>query len=241
MKKARFTVGDDDSVKTGHVEGERLYVEGTEYSFEEVTFLPPCRPTKIVCIGLNYRDHADESGLPVPENPLIFLKPCSALIGHRDAIRFPAQSSRVDFEGELALVIGRRCSAVGTDTAFDYIGGYTILNDVTARDIQLLESKMTRAKGFDTFAPCGPWIVESLDPSNLKIETLLNGELRQNSSTAELIFSIPTIISFVSNVMTLEPGDIVATGTPAGVGPMQVGDVVEVRIEGIGSLTNIVR
>lgn len=236
MKRARFVV--DGSELTGTVDGDVLVVGGRTYRPDEVTFLPPTEPTKIVCVGLNYLDHAKESNLPVPAEPLLFLKPPSSLIGHGATIRYPEQSERVEFEGELAIVIGRRCTRVTEAAALDYVAGFTILNDVTARDIQLRESQWTRAKGFDTFAACGPWLVEGLDPSNLSVQTLLNGQLCQSSSTRHLIFSVPQIISYISQVMTLEPGDLIATGTPAGVGPMKPGDSVEVRIEGIGSLIN---
>lgn len=236
MKRVRFVA--DGSELTGVVDGDLLVAGGRSYRPDEVTFLPPTEPTKIVCVGLNYGDHARESNLPVPAEPLIFLKPTSALIGHGGVIRHPAQSQRVEFEGELAIVISRRCAQVSEAEALDYVAGYTILNDVTARDIQLRESQWTRAKGFDTFAPCGPWLVEGLDPSNLSVQTLVNGEVRQQSSTQHLIFPVPKMISYISQVMTLEPGDLIATGTPAGVGPLKPGDRVEVRIEGIGSLIN---
>lgn len=238
MKRVRFVA--DGSTRAGTVEGGLLRAEGRAYRPDEVTFLPPSEPTKIVCVGLNYQDHARESNLPVPAEPLIFLKPPSALIGHGGVIRYPAQSERVEFEGELAVVIGRQCSQVTEKAALDYVAGYTILNDVTARDIQLRESQWTRAKGFDTFAACGPWLVEGLDPFNLSVETMLNGQVCQSSSTRQLIFSVPRIVSYISQVMTLEPGDLIATGTPAGVGPMKPGDTVEVRIAGIGSLINVV-
>lgn len=236
-RKARFVA--QDTTMTGTVEGGLLVAEGREYDPDTVTFLAPTEPTKIVCVGLNYRDHAEESQLPLPEEPLLFLKPPSALVGHHGSIRLPTQSSRVEYEGELAVVIRAPCSRVPEQTALDYVAGYTILNDVTARDIQLRESQWTRAKGFDTFAPCGPWLVEGIDASDLSIETLLNGEVRQSSSTRQLIFPVPQIVSYISSVMTLEPGDIIATGTPAGVGIMRPGDTVEVRIEGIGSLINV--
>lgn len=202
--------------------------------------LAPCTPSKIVCLGLNYRSHAEETRLPIPEVPLIFLKPSTAVIGPADEIVLPRQSRRVDYEGELGVVIGKKARHVPQDAARGYILGYTCFNDVSERHNQRDDGQWTRAKGYDTFAPVGPWIETEIEPGNLKIETYLNGEQRQSASTSDLIFSIPGLISFISGVMTLLPGDIIATGTPSGIGPMNPGDTVEVKIEGIGTLRNTV-
>jgi 2-keto-4-pentenoate hydratase/2-oxohepta-3-ene-1,7-dioic acid hydratase in catechol pathway len=201
----------------------------------------PVRPSKILCVGRNYAEHAAELGHDVPAEPLIFMKPPSSLIGSGEAIVLPAISERVDFEGELAVVIGRRCRNVAEADAMGVIGGYTILNDITARDLQKKDGQWARAKGFDTFAPCGPRLVTDLDPTDLEIKTLVNGELRQHGRTSQFIFSIPRVIAFISRAMTLEEGDVISTGTPSGVGPLKPGDTVEVWVEGIGSLINPVR
>jgi 2-keto-4-pentenoate hydratase/2-oxohepta-3-ene-1,7-dioic acid hydratase in catechol pathway len=211
------------------------------FSFE---LLPPVRPSKIVCVGRNYRDHAAELGNEVPKEPLLFLKPPSSLLGHGATILLPKQSTRVDFEGELAVVIGRRCCklAPGTDVR-PFIRGYTIVNDVTARDLQKTDDQWTRAKGFDTFCPVGPIVSDEIDLVSgpaVRVHTSLSGEPRQNGSTADLIFGIAELLVYISSVMTLEPGDLLATGTPAGVGPMRDGDVVEVAIDGLGILRNLV-
>ncbi len=235
----------------GLIEGETIKVlrgfpspaielSGEEISFSQARLLAPCEPTKIIALGLNYRDHARELNMPLPEEPLLFLKPPSAVIGPEERIILPPQSKRVDYEAELAIVIGKKAKNVSKEAAFDYILGYTCFNDVTARDLQQKDGQWTRAKGFDTFAPVGPWIETELDPSDLKVEALLNGERCQFSSTKELVFSVPEIVSYVSHIMTLFPGDVIATGTPPGIGPLQPGDVIEVRIEGIGSLKNYV-
>jgi 2-keto-4-pentenoate hydratase/2-oxohepta-3-ene-1,7-dioic acid hydratase in catechol pathway len=196
------------------------------------------KPSKIVAIGTNYRKHAEEMGLPIPSEPLIFLKPATAVIGHDDVIRYPAMSSRVDYEAELGVVIKKRASQVEVKDAGDYILGYTCVNDVTARDLQKKDGQWIRAKGFDTFAPIGPWIVTDIDSSDLKLEAVLNGEVKQDSRTSDMIFKVPELVSFISKVMTLEAGDVIATGTPSGIGPMQKGDTIEIRIEGIGTLRN---
>ena len=220
---------------------EGLDFTGQEVSFSQVKLLAPSLPSKIVALGLNYRDHARELGLPLPEEPLIFLKPPSAVIGPGEEIILPPESKRVDYEAELAIVIKRRARRVSPEEAFDYILGYTCFNDVTARDLQQKDGQWTRAKSFDTFAPFGPWIETGLDPSDLRVRSYLNGSLRQDSSTAELIFPVPEIVSFVSRVMTLEPGDLIATGTPPGIGPLAPGDAIEIEIEGVGRLKNYVR
>lgn len=250
MKIIRFAI--EGTTRFGVVKENRiLEVEGDifgeykttliEHHPTEIRFLPPCSPTKIVGVGLNYRDHAAEMNKSLPEEPLLFMKPGTAAIGHEDKIVYPKQmSSRVDYEGELAAVIGKKAKCVNEDEAPIYIFGYTCINDVTARDLQAKDVQYTRAKGFDTFAPIGPAIETELDPNDLQISTFLNGERRQNSRTSELIFNIPRLLSFISRVMTLLPGDIIATGTPSGIGPMRGGDQVEVKIEGIGILRNYV-
>jgi len=215
-------------------------LDGSNYNLDEVRLLPPCLPSKIVCLGLNYRSHIEEMKLPMPSVPLIFLKPSTAVIGPGDKIILPPGWERVDFEGELGVVIGKKAKDVPEERAKEYILGYTCFNDVSDRNAQAADGQWTRAKGYDTFAPIGPWIETEVNPSNLKLETYLNGELRQSASTSDLLFGISKLISFVSSIMTLLPGDVIATGTPSGVGPMKPGDVVEVRIEKIGTLKNFV-
>ena len=204
------------------------------------TLLAPVVPRKIVCIGRNYREHASELGNEVPKEPLIFLKAPSSVIAPEETIRIPAQSQRVDFEGELAIVIGRVASKIGPDEAVTpYIRGYTIANDVTARDLQKSDGQWSRAKGFDTFCPVGPLVTDEIDlGAGVTVETRLNGELKQHGHTRDLIFSIDALLRYITAAMTLYPGDLIPTGTPAGVGPMQPGDRVEVTIEGIGTLGN---
>ncbi len=203
-----------------------------------VRLLAPCVPSKIVAVGLNYRDHAEELGMPVPDEPVLFLKPPTCVIGPGEAVRWPAMSGRVDYEAELGVVIKDRVSGIAPENARGHILGYTCANDVTARDLQKKDGQWTRAKSFDTFCPVGPWIETDLDPGDLSIETFVNGERKQSSRTSQFIFPIERLVSFISRVMTLEPGDLIITGTPAGIGPMKAGDEVEVRIEGIGSLKN---
>ncbi|MBA7693255.1 putative protein YisK [subsurface metagenome] len=202
--------------------------------------LAPCTPSKIVALGLNYRAHATEMNVSLPDAPLIFLKPSTSVIGPEENIIYPSSSARVDYEGELAVVIKKPVWRVSVEDAPDYILGYTCFNDVTARDIQRQDYQWTRAKGFDTFAAIGPCIETELDPGSVELETLLNGERKQHASTSDLIYSIPELINFISNVMTLLPGDIIATGTPSGIGPMYPGDTVEIRIKSIGTLKNYV-
>jgi 2-keto-4-pentenoate hydratase/2-oxohepta-3-ene-1,7-dioic acid hydratase in catechol pathway len=211
---------------------------GLSWKLIDVRLGPPCAPSKIICVGVNYADHAREFGKALPKEPLIFLKPPSAIIGSGDAIRLTPLSRRVDYEGELALVIGRRAQNVSPAEALRFVLGYTLMNDVTARDLQRRDGQWTRAKGFDTFAPLGPWIVSGISARNLKIETWINGRHRQSSRTSQLVFSPGRLVSFVSRVMTLEPGDVISTGTPSGVGPLKKGDRVEIRVEKIGSLVN---
>ena len=207
----------------------------------QVKFLAPCVPTKVVAVGLNYRDHARELGMAVPQDPVLFLKPPTAVIGPGEDICYPAMSRQVDYEGELGIVIRDRVSRTSVEDARKHILGYTCANDVTARDLQKRDGQWTRAKGFDTFCPVGPWIETDLDPGDLAVETFLNGERRQSSRTSQFVFGVDRLVSFISQVMALEPGDLIITGTPAGIGPMKPGDEVEVRIEGIGSLVNRVK
>ena len=200
--------------------------------------MPPCQPSKIVAIGINYRSHATEFKHDLPDSPLMFLKPGTAVIGLEDNIIYPALSKQVDFEGELGIVMGKKAHLIDAADAPKYILGYTCFNDVTARDLQKKDGQWTRAKGFDTFAAIGPWIETELDPSNLKLETRLNGEIKQSGTTTDLIFNVAQLVSAVSQVMTLLPGDVIASGTPSGIGSMQPGDTVEIQIEGIGTLVN---
>ncbi|MGC8785282.1 MAG: fumarylacetoacetate hydrolase family protein [Armatimonadota bacterium] len=223
--------------------------QAVAHPLSEIRYLPPVtRPQKILAIGANYRAHCEESGMPLPQKPIVFVKVPSALIAHGEAIVYPRITQELDYEGELAVVIGKRARNVPAEEAMSYIAGYTIMNDVTARDLQRTEGQWSRAKGCDTFAPCGPWLVtvdEIEDPHTLTIETRVNGQLRQHSSTGDMIFPVPVLIAHISAAMTLLPGDIITTGTPAGVGVyrqpkglLQPGDEVTIRIEGIGELRN---
>ena len=247
MKIIRFTAG--RKTRYGILSGDSVQViDGSPfrsvrpveecYRLSDVRLLAPCQPSKIVAVGLNYRSHAEEMDTPLPEAPLIFLKPSTAVIGPEDAIVYPSASSQVDFEGELGVVIKKRARHVSSGEALDYVLGYTCFNDVTARDLQSRDGQWTRAKGFDTFAAIGPCIETELDPTSVPVETYLNGELKQQGNTSDLIYSVAEIISFVSGVMTLLPGDVIATGTPGGIGPMSVGDTVEIQIAPIGTLRN---
>ena len=211
-------------------------------ALDAADLLAPVEPSKIVCVGRNYRDHAAELKNPIPTEPMFFLKPPSALLDPRGVIRRPRVSERVDFEGELAVVIGRRCDHLAdADDVRPYILGYTALNDVTARDLQTKDAPWTRSKGFDTFCPVGPIVASGLDPwAGVEVSTRVNGALRQRGNTRDFIFPLDAIIRYISRVMTLFPGDLVATGTPAGVGPLVAGDVVEVTVEGVGTLRNTV-
>jgi len=197
-------------------------------------------PSKIIGIGQNYRAHALEMGKGIPEQPLMFLKPRSALLADGGAIERPSGYERVDYEGELGVVIGTRAHRVSRERALEFVLGFTCVNDVTVRDLQKKDVQFTRAKGFDTFCPIGPRIVPGLDPANLRIQTRVNGVIKQDSSTADLIFDVPTLIAFCSEHMTLEVGDVISTGTPAGVGNLEPGDIVEIEIEGVGILRNSV-
>jgi 2-keto-4-pentenoate hydratase/2-oxohepta-3-ene-1,7-dioic acid hydratase in catechol pathway len=241
--KIRYGILNEDTVQV--IEGSP-FLTGIKpidehFSFAQVKLLAPVLPSKIVALGLNYVSHQKEFKAEQPRVPLFFLKPSTSVIGPGDTIEYPPTSHRVDFEAELAVIIGKMARRVSKDKAIDHVFGYTCLNDVTARDHQKEDGQWTRAKGFDTFAPIGPWIETELEPGNVIVESYLNGESKQRVSTAELIFPVPEIVGFISNVMTLLPGDIIATGTPAGVGPMQPGDKIEIRISGIGSLFNQVK
>lgn len=208
---------------------------------EQVQLLAPVQPSKILCVGRNYIAHAREQGTEVPEVPLLFLKPPSAVIGPGETIRLPPQSQQVEHEAELVAVIGKRGRWIQPETALEYVLGYTIGIDVTARDLQRRDGQWTRGKGFDTFSPIGPWIETDFDPSDALITCHVNGEMRQMASTRDMVFRIGQLIAFASSIMTLEPGDVLFTGTPAGVGPLLPGDTIEVTIEGLGVLRNQVR
>ena len=199
------------------------------------------KPTKIVLVGLNYKDHAKELKMPLPEEPILFMKPVTTLIGPGDNIIYPLQSKRVDYEAELAVVIKDKIKNIKENEVIQHIEGFTCLNDVTARDLQKKDVQWVRAKSFDTFCPIGPEIVKDIDPNNVKIESFLNDELKQDSNTSHFIFKVEELVSFISKVMTLNPGDIIATGTPSGIGAMKKGDKIEIRIEGIGTLRNYVK
>jgi 2-keto-4-pentenoate hydratase/2-oxohepta-3-ene-1,7-dioic acid hydratase in catechol pathway len=240
-----------DSIAYGLLEGEEIQeIRGDVFGefdvgvriggLKEVDLLAPCEPGKIVAVGLNYRDHAEEANEKIPDEPLLFLKPPTAVIGSEEKIIYPRMSSQVDYEGELGVVIARVSRDVPLESTPNHILGYVCFNDVTARDLQRKDTQWTRGKGFDTFAPLGPWIITDLDPHHLRLETYLNGELKQSSNTENLIFNCYRLVSFISHIMTLMPGDVIATGTPSGIGPMKVGDRVDVVIEGIGTLTNYV-
>ncbi len=264
MRIARFTTGEEPAygIVTGELDeygqpgddavivalaGDPLYVGvkllDQEHRFEDVRLLAPVLPrSKVVGIGRNYAAHAAELGNDLPAEPLMFIKPNTSVVGPGDPIFYPRQTQDLQYEGELAVVIGRICRDVPVEKATDVIHGYTIANDVTARDLQRSDVQFTRAKGFDSFCPLGPWVETDLDPQifadGLAVQTHLNGEVVQDGSTADMIFDVPALIAHVSSVMTLLPGDVILTGTPEGVGPMQVGDEVEVSIAGLGTLTN---
>lgn len=249
MKLLRFKNAEEKPVFGKYLDGSVFEIKGDifgehsvtdiKHNYADIIPLAPCLPTKIIAVGLNYEDHAREMKRTPPEDPMLFMKPSTAVIAHQEEIKYPAHmSSRVDYEGELGVVIGKRAHMVEKGQALEYVFGYTCVNDVTARDLQAKDIQFTRGKGFDTFAPFGPFIETEVNPADLRIKTFLNGEVKQNSSTKNLIFSVPELVSFISKVMTLLPGDIIATGTPSGISPMSLGDVVEVEIEGIGKLVN---
>ncbi len=209
------------------------------FPLPEVDILPLVVPTKIICVGLNYRDHAEELGMEIPQEPMLFLKPPSSVIGTGEYIVYPSLSKRVDYEGELAVVIGKVGKKIPVEKAEEYIFGFTCANDVTARDLQQKDSQFTRAKGFDTFCPIGPWIeTDFKEMDSLTIRTKVNGEIRQEGNTSDMIISPYELVSYISNIMTLMPGDVILTGTPKGVGELKPGDEVHVEIEGLGTLIN---
>jgi 2-keto-4-pentenoate hydratase/2-oxohepta-3-ene-1,7-dioic acid hydratase in catechol pathway len=241
----------EGKIRYGLLEGERVRIlkgapfESTEMASSEIPLpsiqiLAPCEPSKIVCVGLNYKDHAAEVNQPLPEEPHVFLKPSTAVIGSGEKIILPPMSKRVDYEGELALVIKKRAKDIRVQEARGYILGYTCFNDVTARDLVAKDGGPLRAKIFDTFAAFGPYIVTDVNPVGLAIKTYLNGEVKQSSNTANLVFDPFQLVAFISSILTLLPGDVISTGTPSGISPMKAGDVVEVEIENIGRLKNIV-
>jgi len=223
-------------------EGNDFRADGSIYKLSEVKLLAPCLPSKVVCLGLNYRSHIAETGLPMPEVPLIFLKPSTSVIGPEDYIIRPnlPVKGRVDYEGEVGVVIGKKAKDIPEDKALEYVLGYTCVNDVSARYAQEMDGQWTRGKGYDTFAPIGPCIETEAAHDNLKLETYINGNLQQSSNTNDLLFGIPKLINFISDIMTLLPGDIISTGTPSGIGQMSPGDVVEIKIENVGTLRNFV-
>ncbi len=240
-KKAEYGIWNGELVQSlAGTPYHHIKTTGHYHQLSDLRLLPPCTPSKIVALGLNYHSHAKEVKLPIPAEPLIFLKPSTSVIGPEDNIIYPESSQRVDYEGELGVVIRTRTWRVSREAAMHHILGYTCFNDVTARDLQYKDKQWTRAKSFDTFAPIGPCIETELDPHHLSLETYLNGELKQRTNTGDLIFSVPELVSFISHVMTLLPGDIIATGTTSGIGPMQPGDTVEVKIKQIGTLRNYV-
>jgi 2-keto-4-pentenoate hydratase/2-oxohepta-3-ene-1,7-dioic acid hydratase in catechol pathway len=218
----------------------RIIFSREKIPLQKVRLLAPTQPSKVILVGLNYRDHARELGMKIPGEPIIFLKPPTTVIGHSDKIIYPQGVTRLDYEAELALVIKKQAKNIPPEKAGRYILGYTCLNDVTARDLQKIDGQWTRSKSFDTFCPIGPWIETDYDPSSSRITLSLNKVLKQDSSTRNFIFPVEKLVSFISGIMTLYPGDVISTGTPPGVGPMKPGDKVEVGIEGIGTLINTV-
>lgn len=248
MKLARFV--HNSTPKYGMIDHEKIYPlagtifdkpirEGRGYPLEEVRLLSPVMPTKAIGLGLNYRTHAEELGYDIPQDPVFFMKPSSAVIGTKEHIVYPhVLVDRMDYEGELAVVIGRRARYIEPEDAYYYILGYTIANDVTARNLQPMKGQWTISKSFDTFLPVGPWVETNLDPASLDISLKVNNRVCQQANTSDMIFSVPKIISYLSKVMTLNPGDIILTGTPSGVGELKPGDNVSVEIEGIGVLEN---
>lgn len=243
MKICRFEV--QGEIKTGVVEGDRVFIyenyqkQNSSFPISDIKLLPPVEPSKIVCVGRNYAEHAKELGNEVPQSPLLFLKAPSSLIADGESIRIPSLSEQVEHEGELAVVIGRKCSKLDDDEdPYRYIFGYTCLNDVTARDIQRKDVQFTRGKSFDTFCPVGPHIETELDPSDICVTTRVNGVVKQDGRTSQMVFPVDYLIRYISNMMTLMPGDVIATGTPSGVSKLNSGDICEIEIEGIGTLKN---
>jgi 2-keto-4-pentenoate hydratase/2-oxohepta-3-ene-1,7-dioic acid hydratase in catechol pathway len=239
--KIEYGVLDGEQVQSLAVEPyEQIKKTGRSHKLADVRLLAPCTPTKIVAIGLNYHSHAKEVNQPAPSEPIMFFKPSTSVVGPGDNVIYPANSQRLDYECELGVVIGSRATGVSKEQAMAHVLGYTCFNDVTARDWQAKDSQWSRAKGSDTFAPVGPCIDTEIDPGNVFVETHLNGELKQRANTSDLIFDVPTLVSYISGVITLLPGDVIATGTPSGIGPMQRGDTVEIKIEPIGTLKNYI-
>lgn len=247
MRLVRFR--HENHIATGVLEGEvvrplrgTFFEEpvptGEELSGSDVRLLAPVLPSKVVAVGRNYADHAAELGNELPEEPLLFLKPSTAVIGPGDPIPLPGWAGRIDFEGELAVVVGRLSRDVGEEQALKYVLGYTCGNDVTARELQARDEQWTRAKGFDGFCPLGPWVETELDPGDLEVTTRVNDEVRQQARTSDLAFPPAVLLAKISRVMTLLPGDVILTGTPSGIGPLSAGDIVEVEVEGIGALSN---
>ncbi len=230
--------------KVGEIDGDifgRYRRRDANIPRADLKLLPPSQPSKIVCVGRNYVEHAKELGNEVPKVPLIFLKPQSSIIASSEAILLPPQSAQVEHEAELVIVIGKRGRHITTEDAKKHILGYTVGNDVTARDLQKTDGQWTRAKGFDTFCVFGPWIDTDFDPSDAVVTCRVNGQMRQMASTRDMVFSVATLVAYVSSVMTLEPGDLIFTGTPAGVGPLKPGDRVDVEIDGLGGISNPVK
>lgn len=250
MKIVRFEKEDQISYGLLHENNEITKLEGTPFTTysltketfkrESVKLLSPCVYTKALCIGLNYRDHAVEFGLPIPKTPMVFMKPPTASLNPQEEIVKPAMCQRLDYEGEMAIVIKKKAHHIKEEDVQDYILGYTCANDVTARDLQPHDGQWTVAKGFDTFCPFGPYISDEVDPNNLKISSILDGKVMQESNTSNLIFSPSFLVSYLSQVMTLNPGDIILTGTPSGISGMKKGATIEITIEGLGTLTNTI-
>ena len=248
MKLARFV--HNSTPKYGMIDHDKIYPlagtifdkpirEGRGYALNEVRLLSPVMPSKAICLGLNYRTHAEELGYEIPKHPAFFMKPSSAVIGTGEQIIYPhVLGTRMDYEGELAVVMGRTARHIEAEDAAYYILGYTVANDVTARNLQPMNGQWTISKSFDTFLPVGPWVETKLDPSNLDITLCVNRQVRQQANTSDMIFSIPEVVSYLSKVMTLNPGDLILMGTPSGVGELRAGDFVTVEIEGIGRLEN---
>jgi len=241
MKFARYTLNSSIAPWTGDDHPDVLCGDLADLPAGAI-LLPPCVPSKIVCVGRNYAEHAKELGNEVPAEPTIFLKPPSSLLGSGGVIVYPRLSQRLDYEGELGVVIGQRARNVTSRGAHSYIRGYTCVNDVTARDLQRKDGQWTRGKGYDTFCPAGPCLVprDAVDPASLRVRTFVNGEKKQDAPISEMMFSVDDIIAYVSAFMTLEPGDLIAAGTPSGVGPLQLGSLVRVEIDGVGALENTV-
>lgn len=230
-----------DGEKFWEIEGDifkKFKITSLSHPAKKVKILTPAVPSKIIAVGLNYRNHARELKMALPKEPIIFLKAPTAAIGHQEKIKYPASSKEVHYEAELGVIIKKKAKNISPEKAGEVILGYTCANDVTARDLQKKDGQWARAKSFDTFCPFGPFIVTGINPGNLKIELNLNGQLKQNSSTGQMIFKVAELVSFISQIMTLYPGDLILTGTPPGVGPLKKGDQVEVKIEKIGRLTN---